>query len=1011
MLGSTTCTRLLRNAIGGGLLVVASCGDPQPVPTRAYVMQSLDQGIGGPKAVARAGDLILENGHARIAILTARNSLGPGLYGGSIVDADIRRSDPTTHGGRGRDQLAEIFPTANMNVAHPPEESEPRSVRIVSDGSGGGEAVVRVEGPSEPFLSLLAGLWGLVQAPDFYLWTDISARPGRPWFTLRTLVTTGPDIVAIGDEPPPAIDAGYQTEAFPLITWAIETGLVLGDFYLSGGSVDVFAPGIGFDEDGAVFESMQRGENTFLDPFRFPFLAGVADGVSYGIAPREGDMFVPLFTASQTVAVGAASDGDGTDDRFPADQALAYERYFFVGHGDVASVVDQYLEARGIPYGTVRGAVVERTTADPVSGIDVFVYEPGAEAPYSQFRTDVHPDDRVPDGSFSGRLPVGTWELAAHQRGRPDGRRVRVEVRRGAEATTVVETGRFGVVEYGVRDETGRFVPAKISVFREDGPPTRDPVLGDSFIAGSPETVVFSMYGQGEIELAPGRYRAVATRGVEYELDRSEVFTVGPASGVRLDLQVARTVDTSGWISADLHVHAQASHDSGVLLADRVRTMVSEGVEFFASTDHDYLVDYAPTVEALGLEQWVQTAVGNETTTIEVGHFLAFPLAQDFLTEAGGGREGVDWTGRSPDEIVESLRMMGRASGQDPFVFVGHPRDGILGYFDQYGFDPYDGRPGMAGEPGVPVVRRPQFSLFNDLLTETRVTWDFEGLELLNGKRYELLRTPTAPELDGFAEGTVGVEQWFSRTLDEQQALVDGTVTLAPDVEGQIDDWFTLLNLGFRFTALGNSDTHGLHSTEAGCPRNFVLVDEDDPAFLDDQAVANAVRDHRVVASYGPFVRMWIDGAPIGSEVTTADPVALEIDVQAPMWIAVDRVELYENGTLIREWEVPESPDAMRFHEQIELEPQVDSWYVVIVTGDSDLAPLFTPVEIPYVDLQQIVTEALGGVPSVSFLAGETVPIPRQFPIHPFALTNPIWVDRDGDGFDAPGLPAWMSAQ
>ena len=133
-------------------------------------------------------------------------------------------------------------------------------------------------------------------------------------------------------------------------------------------------------------------------------------------------------------------------------------------------------------------------------------------------------------------------------------------------------------------------------------------------------------------------------------------------------------MDTTGWISADFHVHAQHSHDSGVLLADRVRTMAAEGVEFFASTDHDYLVDYTPTIEALDLEPWVQSAVGNETTTVEVGHFLAFPLAQDFLTEAGGGRDDVDWTGKTPQDIIDSLRLMGQAGGHDPAIFVGHPR-------------------------------------------------------------------------------------------------------------------------------------------------------------------------------------------------------------------------------------------------------------------------------------------------------------------------------------------------
>jgi hypothetical protein len=983
-------------------LALLSCGEPAKMRASAYPIGSLQDAIGGPKAVAQPGDFILENGHARVAILSARSSLGPGLHGGSLVDADLVRTDPGSTLGRGRDQFAEMFPTVNMNVVHPAADR----VWIAEDAPPG-QAIVRAEGPAEPFLSLLEFLWIVVSAPDWWMWTDYVAEDGVPWFRLSTTVavrgatdpTSQPDadVVASHDEP------------FPLIDWAIGSGLVLGDFYLQGGSVDVFAPGIGFDEDGAVFRSQEAGENTFLDPFQFEFLAGVADGVSYGLAPVNGELFVPLFTASQTVAVGGATNGDGTNERFAADQAFVYDRYFFVGYGDVGSVVDQYLEARKIPYGTISGHVFERSTDAPVSGISVFVYKPGDDFPWSQFATDIHPEDRVADGSFAARLPVGDWELLVHQRGRPDGKRVPITVRKGEDTSLALEAGRFGTLSFSVRDDQGRALPSKVTFFREDAAPTRDPVLGDGFVGGAPESVVFAMYGEGEVELAPGRYRAIASRGLEYEVDLSGVFEVGEAQGARQEFVLQRSVDTRGWISADLHVHAVRSHDSGVILADRVRTMVAEGVEFFASTDHDYLVDYAPTVEALGLEQWVQTAIGNETTTVEVGHFLAFPLAQDFLLEAGGGRDAVDWTDKKPLEMIESLRGMGKAVDTEPFVFVGHPRDGILGYFDQFGFDPFNGTPGVGGEPGQAIVVPPLFSGANDLLAPGNVSWEFDGLELLNGKRFDFLRTPTIEEVTGYAEGTSGSYDWTTRTLAEQQALIDGAQGLSPDVQGQIDDWFTLLNLGFTFTALGNSDTHGWSSTESGCPRNYVLVDEDDPAFLDDQAVADAVRAHRVVASYGPFVEFRIDAEPVGGTVTGEGEHELVIDVQAPTWVAVDRVELYENGTLIREWEVEGGTGVVRFHEEFAVTPATDAWYVVIVQGDGDLAPVFTPVEIPYIELETIVTEALGGVEKIpTTLLSEATPLPRTYPVRPFALTNPIWIDRAGDGFDAAGVPDWF---
>ena len=290
------------------------------------------------------------------------------------------------------------------------------------------------------------------------------------------------------------------------------------------------------------------------------------------------------------------------------------------------------------------------------------------------------------------------------------------------------------------------------------------------------------------------------------------------------------------------------------------------------------------------------------------------------------------------------------------------------------------------------------------------LTWDFDALEILNGKRMELIRTPTQPELDAFGRGEdVTVYEMQTRTLAEQQELSDGLYRLGYGYEGQVDDWFTLLNLGYRFTAIGNSDTHGTTSVESGCPRNFVMSDIEQPAFLDDQTIADAIKAHRVVASYGPFVEMWVNGEPIGGETNSdGGEIDIEVRVQAPSWIDVQRVELYENGTLIHEWDVPETGEVLRLDEVYTVAPEKDSWYVIIVSGDDDLAPVFTPVEVPYVELQVVVEEALSEIGAVADFLSPTIPIPREYPVHPFALTNPVWVDVEGGGFDAPGLPDWL---
>ena len=256
----------------------------------------------------------------------------------------------------------------------------------------------------------------------------------------------------------------------------------------------------------------------------------------------------------------------------------------------------------------------------------------------------------------------------------------------------------------------------------------------------------------------------------------------------------------------------------------------------------------------------------------------------------------------------------------------------------------------------------------------------------------------------------------LTRTMAEQQDLIDGTYTLGYGHEGQVDDWFTMLNLGFRYTALANSDTHGTTSTEAGCPRNFVASMSDDPAYIDDADIAEAVRAGKVIASYGPFIRFYANGDEAlgpGADVTDTDEVELYIEVQSPSWFDVSRVEVYENGTLIEEFavEVP-NVDTVNFGQSLTVRPEKDSWYVVIAAGSDDLSPVFNPVEIPALALQDVITEVLGdlGNDTVDDVLGDLIPIPRTYPIYPYGLTNPIFIDADGDGeFTAPGLPDWLS--
>ena len=446
--------------------LLPGCAEDEPF-ARAYQAADLSETIGGAKALARGGDYILENDRLRVAILGPRVSFGPHTSGGSLVDADLQRNDDRYLHGNGNDRLAEIFSTVNMNVGRVHDDAG--TVAIVADGSDGGAAIVCVEGPYDPFLTLLGGLWPLVNGPDFRMRTDYILEPGSPAVRMRTMATIGQGTTGcegtISDDVPAATPSD---ESLPVIEYAMETGLAFGDFYLQGGSVDVFAADIGFDEEGYVYELTLEGANTFQDPIPTDYIAGTADGVSYGLMADQGRLFVPMFTSSQTIAVGAGVTGDpDLDGRFPDGSAWRYDRWFAVGQGDVGSVVDSLLEARGDAVGRIEGHVVEAGSGVSLSGVHVFAYRPGADLPWLEWTTDIG-DDPVLDGSFGGSLPPGDWELVVYGEGRPVGTRLPVTVAQGQTVELVLESPQPGSVQFTVRDGTGLVVPAKVSFFRAD---------------------------------------------------------------------------------------------------------------------------------------------------------------------------------------------------------------------------------------------------------------------------------------------------------------------------------------------------------------------------------------------------------------------------------------------------------------------------------------------------------------------------------------------------------------
>jgi len=198
------------------------------------------------------------------------------------------------------------------------------------------------------------------------------------------------------------------------------------------------------------------------------------------------------------------------------------------------------------------------------------------------------------------------------------------------------------------------------------------------------------------------------------------------------------------------------------------------------------------------------------------------------------------------------------------------------------------------------------------------------------------------------------------------------------DLDETLADWFALLNLGHRITATAGGDSHDLASYP-GNPRNLVYLGTDDPAQATSEAIRAALRAMHNLVTSGPYVEAGLvrpgDGGRSlsGDVVTDTDgEVALEVSVQAPPWVDVDQIVVVANGVagtpipVAQPGEGEEAP-VLRYAATLTLPAPADAWFVVIVRGDTR---------------DRVMANVL-----------------------PIAVTNPFFVDADGDGvFTPPGL-------
>ncbi|MEO7111224.1 MAG: CehA/McbA family metallohydrolase, partial [Polyangiaceae bacterium] len=216
-----------------------------------------------------------------------------------------------------------------------------------------------------------------------------------------------------------------------------------------------------------------------------------------------------------------------------------------------------------------------------------------------------------------------------------------------------------------------------------------------------------------------------------------------------------------------------------------------------------------------------------------------------------------------------------------------------------------------------------------------------------------------------------GTAPWYDGRFDALEVWNGRNVESRDKVRA---DYFSLLLHGHIVTPTANTDTHGVVGQEAGYPRTYVSVQNSGKVTGWDDARTNdlvhgilTTRD--TVLTNGPFLRVSINGAPIGGLAKAkGGNVIAHIVVSAAPWVSVDRV-----GIALASGAVIEKKISLKLTKSGETSARID-----------------IPIHVTQDDAVSIY--AAGDEPLSPVLSGDAKEIA------PYAMTSAIWIDADGDG-------------
>ncbi len=516
---------------------------------------------------------------------------------------------------------------------------------------------------------------------------------------------------------------------------------------------------------------------------------------------------------------------------------------------------------------------VELSVGDPAGGVEAAEVELNSRdgQPYARGRTDSR-------GRLVARLPAGAYTGIVRAIGRSE-QAIQLDV--GSDQQLNIALPAPGYVTAEISSVDGEEIPCKIEFRGTYGTP--DPHFGpDSAIHGV-RNLYYTANGRFRIAIAPGSYEVVISHGPEYDA----VFTnieVARGAEAPLRAELTRSVDTTGWLSADFHSHSTPSGDNTSSQRGRVLNLLAEHIEIAPCTEHNRISIYDPHLEHFQASHRMLTCPGLELTgrPLPINHQNAFPLVRHPHTQDGGAPL------TDVDPIVQIERLAMWDNGADKVVQINHPN-----IVQMVGDRDLDGSPDGGFE---------KMFAFMDVIEVHPLPNIFESPQALPGPR---------------------------------------------DRSNAIFHWMQLLNLGYRTPGVVNTDAHWNFHGSGGL-RNFVKMPSDDPsqATIDD-LVESAERGNMVMSN-GPYLEVLAAADEGGAEATVGDDLTapggklqLHVRVQTPNWLQVNRVQLFINGSLSDAHNFTLRSHPQMFHEEhvvfdetVAIELPQDAHLIVACAGE-----------------------------------------------------------------------------